>query len=122
MNCQCGKPIQFKWPIPIIGVTPLHTFVVQVPCNCGRSINVQLDTMKPYVADRCDIYPANRGEYQIPQGGDNVNFTCPICKCGFGLKPSSVHKIAADGKVTPSVICPTGCGFHAWVTLKDWKE
>jgi hypothetical protein len=120
MNCQCGLPIQIKWPILILGMTPLHTFIVQIPCSCGRSTNVQLDTMKPYVADRCDVFPAKRGEYQVAPGG-GVNFTCPVCKCGFGFKPSTVHTIADDGKVTPSVICPNGCGFHAWVTLKDWK-
>jgi len=25
------------------------------------------------------------------------------------------------GKLKPSFICPSGCGFHAWLTLSDWR-
>jgi hypothetical protein len=43
---------------------------------------------------------------------------CPTCCETFSL---SRHTIAADGAVTPSVVCPR-CGWHAWVTLVGWIE
>ena len=34
----------------------------------------------------------------------------------------SQHEIAADGRVTPSCVCPQfGCDFHEWVLLVGWK-
>ena len=30
------------------------------------------------------------------------------------------HKIAEDGTVTPSVMCPEKCGWHEMVILEDW--
>lgn len=35
----------------------------------------------------------------------------------FGL---SAHQISAEGAVMPSVVCPYGCGFHQFITLKGW--
>jgi hypothetical protein len=33
----------------------------------------------------------------------------------------SVHKIAADGTVSPSFVCPhPGCGFHEFIVLSGW--
>lgn len=32
------------------------------------------------------------------------------------------HRIAPDGRVAPSVVCPMhGCAFHAYVRLEDWS-
>jgi hypothetical protein len=46
--------------------------------------------------------------------------TCPGCKHEWILS-GKVHKVMADGSVAPSVVCPLeGCGFHEFVTLKDW--
>ena len=34
----------------------------------------------------------------------------------------SDHTIAANGEVTPSLVCPTdGCSFHEFVTLVGWN-
>lgn len=121
MNCICGEPVELKFPIPIIGITELNVAIILYTCKCGFAIHMSLETMKPYIADRCNVFPANRGEYQVAPGG-GVNFTCPICKCSFGLRPSSVHTILDNGEITPSVICPNGCGFHTWMTLKDWRR
>jgi hypothetical protein len=30
------------------------------------------------------------------------------------------HQISADGCVAPSVVCPHGCSFHAYIRLRDW--
>ncbi len=43
---------------------------------------------------------------------------CP--KCGDAASLSQ-HIIAQDGLVTPSVVCPNGCGFHEYVRLGDWE-
>ncbi len=33
------------------------------------------------------------------------------------------HTIAADGTVTPSLVCPTeDCGWHVFLRLVDWRE
>jgi hypothetical protein len=31
------------------------------------------------------------------------------------------HRIAEDGSITPSVVCPFGCGWHVFLLLKDWN-
>lgn len=42
---------------------------------------------------------------------------CPQCGEGAYLG----HAIAADGTVTPSVVCPgKGCGWHVFAQLADW--
>lgn len=44
-------------------------------------------------------------------------FRCPNGRLG-GL---SAHTIAADGTVSPSVVCPQdGCGFHDHIKLLGW--
>lgn len=50
-------------------------------------------------------------------------FTCPN---GHGATlAKSIHKIADDGTVSPSLICPRandeGCAFHEFVRLLNWK-
>jgi hypothetical protein len=47
-------------------------------------------------------------------------FTCPN---GHGASiTKSIHAIAQDGTVNPSVICPRqGCTFHEFVRLISWK-
>lgn len=47
----------------------------------------------------------------------HVAFVCP--RGHFGWMDN--HKIAADGKVTSSVVCAVqGCGFHRYITLTRW--
>lgn len=49
-----------------------------------------------------------------------AHVTCP--KCGFKANLSS-HKVAENGIVTPSLICPRGgCTFHEWVVLENWNR
>lgn len=44
------------------------------------------------------------------------------CIEGHSLVLSS-HRIAADGTVSPSVVCQTaGCAFHDFVRLDDWTD
>jgi hypothetical protein len=44
-----------------------------------------------------------------------VFVTCPGC----GIEGRLDHDVAADGKVSPSLDCPS-CEFHAFVVLADW--
>lgn len=44
-------------------------------------------------------------------------FCCPNGHVGT----LTTHRIASDGKVTPSVVCPyEGCNFHEYITLEGW--
>jgi hypothetical protein len=43
------------------------------------------------------------------------------CSNGHGVSLRN-HSIAADGRVSPSVVClAPGCGFHDFVCLSDWS-
>ncbi len=45
--------------------------------------------------------------------------TCPKCEKVMSLK---AHTIAANGAVSPSLVCPEpDCDFHKFVVLEDWK-
>lgn len=50
--------------------------------------------------------------------------TCPQCRRGFSIgggQPfGSCHTVAADGTISPSVVCP-GCGWHVHAQLAGWK-
>lgn len=52
-------------------------------------------------------------------GHRSASVTCPLCKKNYAL---TNHDIAADGTVTPSVVCPTeGCTFHEMVKLEGFQ-
>jgi hypothetical protein len=51
-----------------------------------------------------------------------VNATIKCSGCGV-VATLSDHTIHADGRVTPSLLCPTeGCGVHAFVRLQLWQN
>lgn len=43
---------------------------------------------------------------------------CPRCGGSMQLR---AHLIAADGSVSPSVVCPYGCGWHEVIVLEGWR-
>jgi hypothetical protein len=45
-----------------------------------------------------------------------VFVTCPGC----GVEGRLQHDVSDDGKVSPSLDCPS-CSFHEWVKLEGWK-
>ena len=47
-----------------------------------------------------------------------------LLRCPKGhLATLDDHEIAADGTVSPSVVCPMeGCGFHETLKLLDWES
>lgn len=58
----------------------------------------------------CDPSVARRFKAQI------------TCSQGHGIVLKG-HSIAADGRVRPSVVCTSpGCGFHTFVTLRNWTD
>lgn len=51
-------------------------------------------------------------------GGRRVILACPRCGEEASL---GGHKIADDGAVTPSVVCPQhSCDYHEMIRLLDW--
>ena len=49
-------------------------------------------------------------------GGKSASFVCPNGHYGTLLD----HKIASDGRVTPSVAC-SECSFHEVMKLEGWE-
>lgn len=83
--------------------------------------------MAPYTAKRSEAFPPMRGNYfvGIPVEDNDPAcqkplFMCPVCQ---GLSPiaAPTHTVSDAGEVTPSVVCPYGCGFHTHMTLEGWK-
>lgn len=44
--------------------------------------------------------------------------------CGGCGRAMSVrkHTISADGSLSPSLVCPHGCGWHVFVRLVGWQS
>lgn len=53
--------------------------------------------------------------------GVTACISCPQCGTSGSLSRSGADgwKIAADGTVTPSVVCE--CGFHEFIRLEGWE-
>lgn len=76
---------------------------------------------------RVALTPA-RGEW--PEAGEwkglraedgerTASVGCPECGRLASLRD---HRIASDGEVSPSLVCPhAGCPFHAWARLEGWE-
>lgn len=60
-----------------------------------------------------------------------VSIKCPICRATSSLRDADSeplradgtrgHDIAADGAVSPSILCPTAGCWHIFGRLDDWK-
>lgn len=67
-----------------------------------------------------------RGKWRLARRPEGVgaNLCCPACGVIAGLGPGTNHTIAADGSVSPSVVCTgyrgEGCSFHEFVKLEGW--
>lgn len=51
-----------------------------------------------------------------------VEVCCPDCGAHLMLSREN-HTIAADGTLSPSLVCPntrSACGWHVWGRLADW--
>ena len=62
------------------------------------------------------------GTWKPPGALSKVSHAIIVCP-GCGMEASvgkATHSVAADGTVTPSVVCPHVCPFHEWIRLEDW--
>lgn len=64
-----------------------------------------------------------RGDTEAQAGrwrplGKKAMLSCPSCGKELTLTP---YTIGDGGIVSPSVVCPHGCGFHEYVMLEAWR-
>ena len=65
------------------------------------------------------VLPPGKYAPLMADGKLTARVACPLC----GLTAILDHEIAADGTVTPSLLCSqAGCGFHEMVVLEAWAE
>lgn len=74
--------------------------------------------------------PPNTWDYAPRVRASDGSFVCEsdkdiaLCTCSnrhTTRLTSFVHRVAADGSVSPSYVCPVkGCTFHVFVRLLDW--
>ena len=79
------------------------------------------DPLRLDPADSEDIWLCTPGQWRpaIRDGQRTATVSCPRCGRSASL---SDHTIAADGTVTPSLVCPyEGCDFHDWIALFGWE-
>lgn len=88
-------------------------------CRPNRVANIQitnLPTHQPIELARVKKFPPGRGEFF----GDPVTtFGCP--KCGNGCSLGTTLQVVGK-KITPSFICPHGCGLHTWLSLDSTRK
>lgn len=70
--------------------------------------------------DTTGDFPKGRWRSIKRDGVRIASFSCPKCGDRGGLGHGTNHKIAADGAVTPSVMCDR-CDFHDFVKLEGWE-
>ena len=51
------------------------------------------------------------------KGNHTAALCCPTCGHAFCLVG---HRVNDQGDVSPSVVCPHGCGFHVMMRLDGW--
>lgn len=75
------------------------------------------DPPTPLSWDYCKRFKKDGGAFWALQSESDL----ALCTCSNGHTSrlsGSIHRVAADGTVTPSYVCPvTGCTFHDWVRL-----
>lgn len=61
-----------------------------------------------------------------PRAVRGAVIVCPSCGRGMSIGGDgsfgSSHAIATGGSVSPSVVCPHGCGWHVFVRLEGWRD
>lgn len=115
--CRCGNSLTL--PAILVGLDRNKSLVLEMQCRgCGKKTKLLYTNLREVKLDRAEKLPPPRGSYH--KGADTL-MCCPLCKCLSPIK-QPVHAIDQEGVVAPSVVCPNGCGFHAFVTLDKWEE
>ena len=75
----------------------------------------------PTVFPRSNDYaPGTWKGLKLADGSRSASFCCPGCEQLGALVD---HVIFDDGRVHPSVVCPTeGCDFHEYIQLEEWQD
>jgi hypothetical protein len=69
-----------------------------------------------FVAKKGEMFQRGTWRKALSDGHSVVNLCCPQCGAyGQLLGPDASHQVAADGTVSPSVLCD--CGWHEMVRL-----
>ena len=123
MKCaQCGEEVNAVGGV-FIGSTAGKVPVVQSLCANGHPTQTQLQVIKNMDMLRSENYPPAPGNYQGSKA-ENIQLCCPICRGNFGLGigkgPHSLNE--ETGVITPSMVCPYGCGWHTHITLDGWEK
>ena len=118
MKCVCGRDLVY--PAMLMGVDRNAVAWVQFTCECGRKLLSPHTTIRPFVFTRSSTFPPKPGEWwATPEGGQMI--CCPLCKGMPGVRAPE-HSVDSSGVVSPSYVCPSGCGFHTYTTLKGYGE
>lgn len=65
-----------------------------------------------------DGEPGTWRPHQLAGGRITATIFCPACGRPGTLED---HVILDSGEVTPSIVCPHGCGFHDFGHLAGWN-
>jgi len=116
LGCQyCGAKIIIK-DGTFLGFTKLRVPVLTAVCTKGHKLQIQLQVINNMRMIKAESFPPKHGEWFKNK---TLFLGCPIC-----LKLISIgdtHLIDNKGKVTPSIICPHGCGWHTFITLDGYE-
>lgn len=117
-KCTCGRDLVF--PAVMLGVGQCNVPYVQFTCACGAKPTGPYTSMKPYTFKRVGSFPPKPGEWWLTFEG-TPQICCPLCKGMSGVRAPQ-HTVDSVGAVFPSYVCPSACGFHAYITLAGFKE
>lgn len=74
--------------------------------------------MRIFVRDESENPARGTWRRTKTSAGPSANIVCPQC----GTEGALDHEIAADGAVSPSLVCPgKGCTFHEYGKLEGWE-
>lgn len=66
-----------------------------------------------------DLGKPGQWQHTRDEGRATARVSCPGCGREASL---ASHDINARGCVSPSMVCPWACGFHAFVVLRGWDQ
>ena len=83
----------------------------------NRGTQEDADKSAPLTWDYCQRFKKDGGAHWALGSERDL----ALCTCANGhttRMTGSIHRVAEDGTVTPSYVCPVGgCTFHDWVRL-----
>ncbi len=116
--CTCGHTRMhhglWNFPHPIFCIA----LDGEVHCTCQKFVHAEGHPMTFVAKYDPRLTPGTWQGATLPDGTRRALLACTRGH----IASLSSHEIAADGTVTPSVVCPEdGCDFHEFVQLEGWK-